>query len=134
MLIENNLPAEITKVTDRVPRYQAIRKTLESHVLFHGGWRGFRGMASGKIYEYLGAGRNILIAPNDYDVIEQIIKDTGTGKFADTPAEFAKVLNDWFEEWKTTGKLAFAGKPEKIKNYTREKQAENLARTILSLE
>lgn len=133
-LIENTLPSECTKVTERIPREQAIRQMLESHVLFYAGWRGHRGVASGKIYEYLGAGRNILIAPNDFDIIEEIIKDTGAGKFADTPAEFAKVLSDWFAEWKTTGKLAFAGKPEKIKNYTREKQAENLARAILSLE
>lgn len=134
MLIENTLPRECTRVTERIPRELAIRQMLESHVLFYAGWRGHRGVASGKIYEYLGAERNILIAPNDRDVIEQIINETSAGKIADTSEEFTNILNGWFEEWNTTGKLSYSGKPEKINNYTREKQAANLAQAILSLE
>ncbi|HKX84257.1 MAG TPA: hypothetical protein VJL58_08560, partial [Pyrinomonadaceae bacterium] len=68
-MLENALPSRCTRITERIPREKAIRAMVESHVLFHAGWRGFRGMASGKIYEYLGAGRNILIAPNDHDVM-----------------------------------------------------------------
>lgn len=133
-LIERNLPGKFTTVTARLPRAEAIRRTCESHVLFHAGWRGFRGMASGKIYEYLGARRNILIAPGDKDVMEKIITETRAGKSADTPEEFAAILNEWFAEWKANGKIAYHGLPEKIQNYSRENQAAKLAREILALE
>ena len=133
-LIENVLPRECTRVSPRIGRSKAIEKMCRSHVLFYAGWRGFRGIASGKIYEYLGATRNILIAPSDEDVLEKIISETGAGKFAETPAEVAGVLNNWFIEWKSAGKIKYAGEPEKIENYTREKQAEKLARKILQIE
>lgn len=132
--VRNNLPPECLKITDRVPRREAIERMLASHVLFHAGWRGYQGIASGKIYEYLGAGRNVLIAPNDRDVMEKIINETNAGKLADDAEEFARIMNDWFSEWKQSGKIEYQGVWEKVENYTREKQAEKLARKILSLE
>ncbi|MEP6924228.1 MAG: hypothetical protein ABI954_07170 [Pyrinomonadaceae bacterium] len=132
-LIEENLPPLSTKVTDRVPRCQAIEQMLSSNVLFYAGWRGFRGIASGKIYEYLGARRNILIAPGDRDFLEEIINETRAGKIADTPEEFAAALNSWFEEWRRTGEIKYYGEPEKISFYTRENQARILAQEILKI-
>lgn len=133
-LLEANLPTACTFVTDRIPRSQALAEMQASDVLFYAGWRGFRGIASGKIYEYLGARRNILIAPNDRDVIESIIAKTDAGKIADTPEEFAKIMNAWFVEWKSTGKVEYRGIEEQIEKYTREKQAEKLALEILKLQ
>ena len=130
--LKNELPSAI--VTGRIPRDEAIRITAESHVLFHAGWRGYRGMASGKIYEYLGAGRNILIAPDDHDVMHTIVTETRTGRLVDTPDEFADVMNGWFDEWKATGSVAYNGIDSQIEYYTREKQAEKLAHAILAIE
>lgn len=133
-LIEINLPPECTNLVNRIPRHEAIAKMCASHVLFHVGWRGHRGIASGKIYEYLGARRSVLIAPNDKDVMEKIVTETNAGKLADTPAEFAEIMNHWFREWKTTGEVAYHGSLAKIENYSRETQAEKLAAAISSLE
>ena len=130
--LKNELP--LARVTGRISRDEAIRITAESHVLFHAGWRGYRGMASGKIYEYLGAGRNILIAPDDHDVMHKIVTETRAGKLVDTPDEFTDVMNGWFDEWKATGSVAYKGIDSKIEYYTREKQAEKLARAILEIE
>lgn len=132
-VIESQLPAESVSVTSRIERSEAIKKMLESHVLFHAGWRGFRGMASGKIYEYLGAGRNILIAPNDHDVMERIVSETVAGKLADSAEQFAEIMDGWFAEWKANGKIEYHGDNEKIQIFTRENQAEKLALEILKL-
>ncbi len=132
-ILRKELPPEITVATGRIARDEAIRRMLRSHVLFHAGWHGYRGMASGKIYEYLGARRNVLIAPNDHDVMERMITETNAGKLADTPEQFAAIMNDWFEEWKANGTLRYRGDGSKIEAYTRENQAEKLAREILSL-
>jgi glycosyltransferase involved in cell wall biosynthesis len=128
------LPPECTNITDRIARTEAIRKMIESHVLFHAGWRGLRGIASGKLYEYLGAGRNVLIAPGDRDVMERIVTETGAGRVADSPEQFAGIMDSWFAEWKKNGTVEYGGIDEKIRVYTREKQAEKLASAILSLE
>lgn len=122
-LLETSLPQECTLITNRIPHAQAVQKAVESHVLFYAGWKGYRGIVSGKIFEYLGAGKNILIAPSDNDIIARIVSETDAGKVADSPQEFAQILNQWFNEWKTRGDLAYKGKLEKIKFYSRENQA-----------
>ena len=133
-IIQLHLGENLANITERVCRSEAIRHMTRSHVLFHAGWRGYRGIASGKIYEYLGAKRNILIAPNDKDVMERIIRTTRAGRVAENHEEFAEVLNGWFNEWKATGDLAYHGLDDKIGRYTREVQAEKLARAILALQ
>ena len=132
--IEKSLPAECTHATDRIPRDEAIRQMFGSHILFYAGWRGHRGIASGKIYEYLGARRNILIAPNDKDILERLITETNAGKLADTAEEFGEVLNEWYDEWSAKGELEYHGLDDKINLYTREIQAEKLADAILALD
>ncbi len=133
-IMRKELPPEITMVTGRIARDEAIRRMLGSHVLFHAGWHGYRGMASGKIYEYLGSRRNVLIAPNDHDVMERLITETNAGRLADTPEQFAAIMNDWFEEWKANGTLQYKGAGPEIEKYTRENQAAKLAQEILSLQ
>lgn len=133
-LIADRLPRECTTTTERIPRERALAKMLRSHVLYYAGWRGSRGVASAKIYEYLGAHRNILIAPSDHDVIERIINSTRAGALADTPEQFAESMNSWFAEWKTTGAVAYHGDENEIERYSRENQAEKLATAILSIE
>lgn len=129
-LLKNNLPEECTLITSRIPREQAMQKTIESHVLFQGGWKGFRGIAASKIFEYLAAEKNILIAPSDNDIMEQIVSETSAGKVADSPGEFAQVLNCWFEEWKTNGEPVYQGNIEKINFYSRKNQAKLFAEKI----
>jgi glycosyltransferase involved in cell wall biosynthesis len=128
--LEKNLPKECTSVTFRIPFEQAKQKTRESHVLFYAGWKGYKGLPSAKIYGYLGAGRNILIAPSDKDMLAEIISETEAGEITDSPAEFAQILNHWFQEWKTTGNLTYRGKPEKINYYSWENQAKLFAEEI----
>lgn len=130
LFLEDNLPKECTSVTARIPFEQARQKTRESHVLFYAGWKGYKGLPSAKIYSYLGAGRNILIAPSDKDLLAEIISETEAGKITDSPAEFAQILNQWFHEWKTTGNLTYRGKPEKIEFYSWENQAKLFAEEI----
>lgn len=132
-ILEQNLPSQCTRITRRIPGQEAVRKMCESHVLFYAGWKGFRGMASGKIYEYLASQRNILIAPNDEDIIESFLKETNSGKTADSKEEFVEIMNEWFNEWKKNGKLVYNGDFSKIKKYSRAKQAQILADKILKI-
>ena len=104
-----------------------------SDVLFHAGWRNYRGIASGKVFEYMGARKNVLIAPGDKDIMEELVTSTGVGKVANSPEEFAQAMNEWYEEWCRNGRLKWHGDMSKIMNYSRENQARILAEEILKI-
>jgi hypothetical protein len=117
---------EVVTITARIERYKALQVMNNSNVLFYVGWKGWKGIYSGKVFEYLGAKRNILIAPNDHDVLEKLINYTNTGKLADNPGEMCDILVQWYNEWLQKGKLDYRGIDERIAEYTRESQAEKL--------
>lgn len=130
---EKRFPADCMRLTERVPREEALQIMNRSDVLFHAGWRSYRGIASGKVFEYMGARKNVLIAPGDQDIMEELVTSTGVGKVANTPEEFAAVMNDWYDEWKRNGRLEWRGDMSKIMIYSRENQARILAEEILKI-
>ncbi|HWR33375.1 MAG TPA: hypothetical protein VN451_07615, partial [Chitinophagaceae bacterium] len=132
-MIKENIAAPQLLITDMMERKEALQKATRSHVMYYIGWKGYRGIYSGKIFEYLGLQRNILLAPSDKDVIEELIIETQAGKFVDTIEEMVDALSVWYREWKQTGAVAYKGKIGEIKKYTRERQAEILAKEILAI-
>ena len=131
-MINAAIPAANLLITNRIDRLEALSKAARSHVLYYIGWKGYRGIYSGKIFEYLGLQRNILLAPSDNDVNAALIDETKSGKVADTTEDMVAALTGWYKEWKETGRLQYEGNTAAIKKYTREKQAEILAETILA--
>ena len=131
--IKKRLPGESIFATPRISREEAIRYTMQSHVLFYPGWKNYQGIYSGKIFDYLGARRNILIAPGDDDVIDNIVLKTGAGKISNSADELCDALMQWYDEWEKAGELIYFGKDELINKYTREGQAKILAAKIKSV-
>lgn len=131
--IRKALPEECIFLSDRLPRETAIRYTLQSHVLLYAGWKNYDGIYSGKIFDYIGARRNILIAPGDDNVIDNIVLNTQSGKIANTVNEFTAALTEWYAEWKRSGQVAYKGKEDHIDYYTRENQAKIFAEYILGI-
>jgi hypothetical protein len=119
------------KITTRIQRSKAIAIMKSSSILFYVGWKGWKGIYSGKIFEYLGAKRNILIAPNDGDVLEKLVNYTHSGKLANTPQEMTSILTTWYEQWKRND-LQYHGIEERINEYTRESQAKKLVNLMNS--
>lgn len=119
-------------ITGRIERTNAITIMKNSAVLFYVGWKGWKGIYSGKIFEYLGAKKNILIAPNDGDVLEKLINYTKSGKLADTPQEMTVILSDWYKQWKDHA-MEYHGIDERINEFTREAQAAKVLQLITSV-
>jgi hypothetical protein len=119
------------KITSRIQRSKAITVMKNSAVLFYVGWKGWKGIYSGKIFEYLGAKKNILIAPNDGDVLEKLINYTRSGKLANTPEEMTTILNNWYNQWKKN-EIKYDGINERINEFTRESQAKKILNLIRS--
>ena len=84
-----------------------------------------------KFFEYLGLQRNILLAPSDNDVNAALIDETKSNRGGYYWRNGCCIIR-WYHEWKHTGRLQYEGNTATIKKYTREKQAEILAETILA--
>lgn len=133
-ILTNGIAAENLNITDRLPRAVALQYMKDAAVLIYPGWPAFKGMYSGKIFEYLGSGNNILIAPGDNDVIDDLLKETGAGVSKNTAEEVVQQLEVWYKQWKEKGAADYNGIPEKVRLYSRESQAKKLEQTIVAFK
>jgi glycosyltransferase involved in cell wall biosynthesis len=114
----------------RLHRADALQLMMNASILYFPGFKTHRGIYSGKIFEYLGTKNNILVIPNDHDVVEELIHHTNAGIATDSPEEMAEYLIKNFDYWKTYGKINYIGKQEAVKEYSREFQVKKMAQLI----
>lgn len=135
--IGSKLKAELADfeiyLTGKINRLEALQFLCDAHVLFYPGWKGHKGIYSTKIFEYLGAKRNIIIAPGDDDVIDELLNKTKSGIIANNPEDFALHLTKLYNEWESTGTVAYNGDEMAINYYTRENQTKIFAENILNV-
>lgn len=120
-------------ITEKIKRETALEFMKNSDVLFYPAWRGYKGIISAKIFEYIASKRKVMIAPGDNDVIDALVKETQTGSIAFTTTEFTEQLDEFYTEWKQKGYVSHKPLTDKINQYTRQKQAEIFASKILDL-
>ena len=63
----------------RIPKDKIFKIEKQSHLLLHVAWKGHSGIIASKIYEYIGSGTKIIIAPGDNSSIDEIIKTSKSG-------------------------------------------------------
>jgi hypothetical protein len=120
--------------TERIDRQKALEIMRNSHILFQVGWKGYKGFCPGKVFEYLAAGRNILVAPADGDLTDKIINETKAGLSAATIQEVADYLERKYFEWKSTGALQYTGDQTAISEYSRENQNSKLNKFLADMK
>lgn len=121
-VLKATLPGASLEITDRMPRRQALEASARASVLFYPGWVGYRGIYSGKIFEYLGLRRPILLAPSDGDVLEALLRETGAGYVCHTAAEVCQVLLDLYSRHQAGTRIPYAANEQAIEGYSREAQ------------
>lgn len=121
---------------DQIPYNECLKKQMESTILPIFNWMDTgnigKGTIPGKVYEYMGAKRPILIVRSNSGMLEEIIKETNSGKIGSNEQELKKILLDWYKEFINTGRLSYTGYEDKIKNYTRRNLTKSLS-NILNL-
>jgi glycosyltransferase involved in cell wall biosynthesis len=120
----------LVETTDRLPREDVIRLQLRAHVLVMLGHRGVRGIASTKMFEYIGLGRPIVVYPNDHDVLEELIADTGSGFVCDTPGDLDQRLDELLGQFQRDRRTAVAPRRDRVNAYSRRNQARLLAELL----
>jgi glycosyltransferase involved in cell wall biosynthesis len=89
-----------------------------------------KGIATGKLFEYLGSERPILSVPGDGDITDRILAETKAGVVATTPGAVARQLRAWYQEWRETGMVASRCLKEEVYKYTRQSQAQQMAKVL----
>ena len=99
---------DLVEIHDRVPYEESIKKQMESTVLLllSNTLPTMKAVYTGKVYEYLGARRPILVIPrNEGSVIEALIEETGAGVLCSTVQETACALEKWVTQFYSGGVL-----------------------------
>lgn len=125
---------DMVKICGRVPFRESIRHQQESTALLLLEWDDPRaaGVYSGKVFEYLGAGRPIIAIGYRHSVIGRLLRETGTGVLVDDVETAKQVLSQWLVEWRERGRIVSGWQPKDnaIRAYTRREQTERLARVL----
>lgn len=100
--------ADRVEVNEPVPYRESLRLQREADVLLLLTFNdpAQPGEYSGKLFEYLGAGRPILAVGWGGNVAGQLIRERGAGAVADEPEEIAAALRKWMCEKRRTGTIA----------------------------
>lgn len=131
-IIREVIPLKYLYITGRIPREEALKYLENSHLIWQPEMPGYQGVFSGKIFEYLGANRPILVAPSQNDVLDKLLEETNAGKSFNTSQEITEYILLRYEEWKNRGYITYEGDCKVIEFYSRENQSKILLEWMLS--
>ena len=80
-----------------------------------------------KVYDYLGARRPILVVGSGERVLGPLLTETGAGMTAADGSAIARILADWYREFRASGHLQWRGCEARLGAYTRRAQTARLA-------
>jgi len=113
-----------------VPYLDSLRRQQESTVLLVIDFTGAEGILTGKIFEYLGAGRPILALGSPAGVIASLLERTKAGVMLSTAQQIKGQLKVWLKEFESSGNIAYAPDQDEVRKYSREEQARLLAKFL----
>ena len=98
----------VVKVFGFVPRDQALQRQRESQLLLLLLWNNpkEKGVYTGKVFEYLAAGRPIIaLGGPDESVVEDLLNETQTGHYISSLEDLEIVLSKYYSEYVRTGAI-----------------------------
>ena len=130
-LVEKYSLWDFVKMYGFVSFSESIKRQKESIVLLLLSWNDprDRGTLTGKVFEYLGAGRPILALAFKGGEIDNLLQESGCGIVANEVDEIKDILTKWLEEFRQCREITshYSPNEEVIKSYTRREQARKLA-------
>ncbi len=125
--------SDIAKYYGIVPRELALAKQNESQLLLVFDWEDPKetGIYTYKIFEYLGARRPILAAGGQKGSIAgELLRQTQAGIHAPTVADIKNTLQNWYQEYKLSGKVTYHGDEREINKYSHTEMARKFAEVL----
>lgn len=115
-----------------IPRKEAIKRQRESQILLLLNWNDPKetGVYTGKIFEYLAAGRPILSIGMISGVVGELLKQTGAGLHISDIEGIKSFLKKSYDEFKTKGQVEYYGKENIIENYSHIEMARKFSNIL----
>jgi glycosyltransferase involved in cell wall biosynthesis len=129
-LFTSSLPAAFLNIKERVSSDEAAQYIMDSEILFQAAWKGYKGIYTTKIFDFVASGNYVVVAPGDQDVISHLITSTNAGIVADSVEEFTAALTRLYAEWKENGMLRNKMDSTIVQEYSRKKIAGALAEIL----
>ena len=132
LLIENYGLNDFVRQCGHIKFKESIQKQKEASMLLFMDWmdKRFEGIYSGKIFEYLGARKNILAIGKKKGVVYDLIQTTKAGEVLETFSEITDFLVNKTQMYKKNISLSYSGIDEEINKYTRKIQTGKLANIL----
>jgi glycosyltransferase involved in cell wall biosynthesis len=126
--------SSVVKQCGIVPIEISLLKQRDSQLLILFKWEDqrYRGVYSGKIFEYLAAKRPILATGGTDDVITKLLSETNAGIDAKSVEEIKNALRESYTEYKVKGKINYPGIEESIQKYSYREIAKRFAQVLSS--
>lgn len=121
-------------ISDRIPKEEVLQMQANSDALLMLSHANMKGIPSSKLYEYLCFEKPIVQYPNDFDIVEETLNETGLGSCSSTKEELYSSLKALIEEKLNHGTIALTSNSQIIQSYSREMQTKVLADLLNQLE
>jgi len=110
---------EIVQQYDFIPREEVLQKQRDSKLLLLLLWddKNEKGVYTGKIFEYLAAGRPIIAVGGPGGVVKDLLEETNAGKHANDVIQLKNILMDYYKEYSLTGQIKSSAN-NNIDNYS----------------
>lgn len=86
-----------------------------------------RGIMTGKVFDYLAAGRPILAVPDDRDTTARLLRTTGAGVALTDVESIVRQLSAWYRLWRSNPFFTTQRREEEISVFSRFRQTGQLA-------
>lgn len=121
---------QFVHITSRIPKSEVVYIQKNSDLLLMVAHGTVKGVPSSKLYEYVGLKKQILLFPNDHDIIEETLNDTGLGIICDTEDQIYDHLVSLIR-LKEKGEIeVLVIDDSKIDFYSRKNQTAELAKLL----
>ena len=128
--VPNQLPI---RMLPRLPHRAALALQTQASVLLLIANTFDQGVMTGKIFDYLAAGRPILAVPDDRDTTAALLRATGAGVVITDIESIALQLSEWFARWRVDRSFKLARNESLIRTYSRCAQTGDLAQLLTQL-
>ncbi|MEM0939660.1 MAG: hypothetical protein AAGI25_07705 [Bacteroidota bacterium] len=128
--ILDKLNSNYCEVIRRIPKVELFKEMEHSQLLLFPGFPDAPGTHTGKIFDYLGARRNILMVGDDHDVVGNMIRETNAGVIKNTPNGVSEYLISIYNQWMEIKTTAYSGNVAAIYQYSRENQVRKMGRLL----
>jgi glycosyltransferase involved in cell wall biosynthesis len=119
----------VVELHDVVGRDEALQREMESQILLLLGWSDAKetGQHSGKLFEYLGAGRPILAVGGNRGVLTDVLEETRAGIHALSKTKLRESILAMYRDFKDSGRVRYQADPEAVEQYSHRQMARKFA-------